>query len=71
MFCELPVRAVSLATGVSETRITDIETGRRQPNEVEKRLIESYLRDRLRMVLDSEGPVPAWLSENRALTKAK
>ncbi len=62
LFCELTVRIVSLATGVSENRVAQIETGRRQPNPTEARLIESFLRAKLKMVLESEGPIPEWMA---------
>lgn len=64
LFCELRIGDVAAATGVSPSRVQEIETGKRAPNEVECRLIEGYLRDRLRMVLDAEGPVPTWLSNS-------
>jgi hypothetical protein len=61
LFCELPPSAVSLATGVSEYRYVAIETGRREPNPTERRLIESFLRDKLQSIVEMEGPVPSWL----------
>jgi hypothetical protein len=60
-FCELPLNAVSLATGIPTGRLGAIETGRVTPNGVERRLIESFLRDKLKIVLESE-PVPDWLA---------
>jgi hypothetical protein len=70
LFCELRVRDISIATGVSENRVADIECGRREPNDVERRLIEGFLRDKLRCVVDAEGPVPQWLrSESEALAQ--
>ncbi len=62
LFCQLTVRIVSLATGVSESRIAQIETGRREPNPTEARLIESFLRAKLKMILESEGPIPDWMA---------
>ncbi len=64
LFCELRIWDVAAATGVSPSRVQEIETGRRTPNDIERRLIESYLRDRLRMVLGAEGPLPSWLSRS-------
>jgi hypothetical protein len=63
MFCDLRVRHVSLATGISEFAITQIEKNRREPNQVEARLIESYLRDRLRIVFEMDGSLPDWTGE--------
>src|ERR1700730_15664481 len=60
LFCELRVRHVSRATGISEFAITQIEKHKREPDRVEARLIESFLRDRLRMVFEMEGPLPGW-----------
>jgi hypothetical protein len=66
LFCELRVRHVSQATGVSEFAIAQIEKGRREPNPVERRLIESFLRDRLKMVFEMDGPMPAWVHQQAA-----
>jgi hypothetical protein len=63
MFCEVPVSAVSWATGVTEGRYAAIENGKREPNDTERRLIESFLRDRLQIVLDMEGPFPSWIAQ--------
>jgi transcriptional regulator with XRE-family HTH domain len=59
-FCDLRVRHVSRATGITESAIAQIEKGRRQPNPVERKLIEGFLRDRLRMVFELDGPMPTW-----------
>lgn len=59
MFCELPIGAVSRATGISESRVAGIETGQREPNSTELHLIQRFLADRLRMVFESDGPVSA------------
>jgi len=63
LFCELRVGDVASATGVSALRVSQIETGKRTPNITEARLIEAYLRDRLRIVFATDGPVPDWLSD--------
>jgi DNA-binding XRE family transcriptional regulator len=63
LFCELRVGDVASATGVSALRVGQIETGKRIPNITEARLIESYLRDRLRVVFATDGAVPGWLSD--------
>lgn len=63
MFCDLRVRHVSIATGVSEFAITQIEKGRRQPNHVEAARIEGFLRARLRIVFEMYGPMPGWVNE--------
>jgi hypothetical protein len=63
MFCELPVSAVSWATGVTQSRYAAIENGKREPNDTERRLIESFLRDRLQIVLDMEGSFPSWIAK--------
>lgn len=60
LFCQLRVRDVSRATGISEFAIDQIEKGRRRPNEVERKLIESFLRDRLRIVFERDGDMPEW-----------
>ncbi len=62
LFCELTVNAVSSATGVSASRIAQIETGMRQANQVEARLIEGFLHDKLKMILELEGPIPDWMA---------
>jgi hypothetical protein len=70
LFCELRVGDVAAATGVSAFRIGQIETGKRAPNNTEARLIEAYLRDRLRIVFATDGPAPDWLSDTeRILTE--
>jgi helix-turn-helix protein len=70
LFCELPIGAVSRATGISENRIAGIETGQRAPNDTELRLIQRFLAARLRMVLESDGPAPSWLrAPSSALTE--
>ena len=61
LFCELRVRDVSRATGLSEFAIDQIEKGRRKPNDVEQRLLEQFLRDRLRIVFEMDGPMPEWV----------
>jgi len=61
LFCELRISHISGATGISCSRIAAIETGQRLPNTTERRLIERFLQDKLRMVLAMDGPVPAWL----------
>jgi hypothetical protein len=61
LFCELRISHVSSATGISSSRIADIEVGRRQPNPTERRLLERFLQDKLRMVLAMDGPPPPWL----------
>lgn len=61
LFCEVPVQVVAGAIGISASRIAAIETGQRQPNPTERRLIEHFLQDKLRMVFEMDGPVPAWL----------
>jgi transcriptional regulator with XRE-family HTH domain len=62
LFCELHIGDVASATGISPTRLAAIETGRRKPNDVERRLLESFLRARLKIVLDMDGPMPEWVS---------
>jgi hypothetical protein len=61
LFCELRISHVSSATGISPNRIAAIEVGLRMPNPTERRLIERFLQDKLRMVLAMDGPVPDWL----------
>jgi hypothetical protein len=61
LFCELRIAHVSSATGISPTRIAAIEVGLRAPNPTERRLLERFLQDKLRMVLAMDGPVPDWL----------
>lgn len=61
LFCELRLGTVSAATGIGVARLVAIETGRRAPNPTERRLIERFLRDRLRVVFELDGPIPAWL----------
>lgn len=61
LFCELRISHVSSATGISPSRIAAIEVGLRQPNPTERRLLERFLQDKLRMILAMDGPVPAWL----------
>lgn len=56
LFCELRVSHVSSATGISPTRIMAIETGRRMANSTERRLLERFLQDKLRMILEMDGP---------------
>jgi hypothetical protein len=71
LFCELSVHIVSSATGISASRILAIETGRREPNPTERRVIERFLQDKLRMVIEMDGPVPDWLrAPSTALTEA-
>ncbi len=53
-FCELSLLDMQLATGVMQSRVAAIELGRAIPNSVEKALIENFLRDRVRMVLEME-----------------
>lgn len=65
-FCDLRVRHVSRATGITESAITAIEKGRREPNRVERKLIEGFLRDRLRIVFEMDGPMPEWVNEQKA-----
>ena len=66
LFCELSVHIVASATGISASGIAAIETGQRQPNPTERRLIEHFLLDKLRMVFEMDGPVPAWLQDGIA-----
>jgi hypothetical protein len=61
LFCEIPIHVVASATGVSAGRIAAIETGRRDPNPTERRLIEHFLQDKLRTVLEMDGPAPEWM----------
>lgn len=61
LFCELHLGTVSAATGIAVARLVAIETGRRSPNPTERRLLERFLRDRLRVTFELEGPVPPWL----------
>jgi hypothetical protein len=61
LFCELRISHVASATGISANRIAEIEVGRRLPNSTERRLIERFLQDKLRMILAMDGPVPEWL----------
>jgi len=61
LFCELPIHIMASATGISAGRYAAIETGQREPNPTERRLIERFLQDKLRMTLDMDGPVPDWL----------
>lgn len=61
LFCELKIHAVSSATGISASRLQAIETGRRLPNAVERRILERFLQDKLRMVVAMDGPIPVWL----------
>jgi hypothetical protein len=68
-FCDLRVRHVSRATGISEGAITAIERGRREPNRVERKLIEGFLRDRLRIVFEMDGDLPAWVNEQATAGK--
>ena len=63
LFCELRVGDVADATGIPTLRVGQIETGKRAANTTEARLIEGYLRDRLRIVFATDGPVPDWLSD--------
>jgi transcriptional regulator with XRE-family HTH domain len=71
LFCELSVHVVASATGVSAGRIAAIETGRREPNPTERRLIEHFLQDKLRMVLEMDGPAPEWMRPpSKALAEA-
>jgi hypothetical protein len=51
-FCELSLFDMRLGTGLMESRIAKIETGRTVPNSVEKALIENFLRDHVRLVLE-------------------
>jgi hypothetical protein len=70
LFCELPLHIVASSTGISASRVAAIETGRREPNPTEQRLIERFLRDNLRAVLEMDGPVPDWLRPpSRALVE--
>jgi hypothetical protein len=72
LFCELPLHIVASATGVSAGRIAAIETGRREPNPTERRLIERFLQDKLRMVLEMDGPAPEWMrGPTNALAEAR
>jgi hypothetical protein len=66
LFCDLRVRHVSDAIGISEFAITQIERHKREPNGVEARLIESFLRDRVRIVFEMEGPLPGWVNHGKA-----
>ena len=61
LFCELRISHVSSATGISPNRLAAIEVGLRAPNPTERRLIERFLQDKLRMILAMDGPVPEWL----------
>jgi hypothetical protein len=69
-FCELPIHAVASATGISSSRIAAIETGRRAPNPTERRLLERFLQDKFRFVMNMDGPLPDWLQQQpRLLTE--
>lgn len=70
-FCELRVGDVSRATGITEFAITQIEKGRREPNHVEAKLIESFLRARVRIVFEMYGPMPDWVREQEREPAAK
>lgn len=61
LFCELPLRSVESATGISVGRIAAIETGQREPNSAERKALESYLSARLRIAIEQDGPIPEWL----------
>jgi len=61
LFCELRISHVSSATGISPGRIAAIEVGLRVPNATERRLLERFLQDKLRMVISLDGPLPDWL----------
>ena len=63
LFCEVPIYVVAGETGVSAGRYAAIETGRREPNPTEQRLIEHFLQDKLRVVFEIDGPVPPWLRD--------
>ncbi len=61
LFCELRISHVASATGISPSRIQAIETGQREPNPTEQRILERFLQDKLRAVLEMDGPLPSWL----------
>jgi transcriptional regulator with XRE-family HTH domain len=61
MFCGIPVSVVASATGIAQSRVAAIEKGRREPDSVEQRLLEKFLRDNLERVFDLFG-VPDWIS---------
>ena len=67
LFCELRIHIVASATGISANRVAAIETGRRAPNPTERRLLERFLQDKLRFVIEMDGPIPQWLREQPAL----
>jgi hypothetical protein len=65
-FCELPVHIVSSATGISISRIQAIETGAREANPTERRLLERFLQNKLRAVFQMEGGAPKWIRVSSA-----
>lgn len=67
LFCELPIHIVSSATGISSSRLQGIETGQREPNPTEQRILERFLLDKLEMTIQMDGPIPAWLSGKKHL----
>jgi len=71
LFLELPLHIVASATGVSAGRVAAIETGRREANPTERRLIEGFLRVKFEEVLKTDGPAPDWLGrQSKALAEA-
>ena len=60
-FCDLTVQDVSAATGVSQSRVAAIENLKTEPNAVERLRIETYLRARVAIVFQMDGPMPAWV----------
>ena len=70
MFCELPLHIVASATGISSSRLASIETGQREANPTERAILERFLQDRLRIVLQMDGEMPEWLSAPASLTEA-
>lgn len=61
LFCELTLADVARATGLSPATVSAVEGGRRAPNDVERFILEKYLREKLECVIESNGPVPDWL----------
>ena len=61
-FCELSLLDVRLATGITQWRLAAIELGKSVPNCVERALIENFLDQRLRTLLDArDDPKPLYM----------
>jgi hypothetical protein len=71
LFCELKLHHVASVTGISASRIAAIEVGQRDANPTEQRILERFYRDKLAMVLEMDGPLPAWLREPSGLLEKR